>query len=77
MITKTDRYYIERKYHDPEKEFNAFKRMAYHGIGYIEESGLDDAELLKGLEPMTCCGARNSLLTVLLPAALVNAPSGL
>jgi len=50
MITKTDRYYIERKYHDPDKEFNAFRRMAYHGIGYIEESGLDDAEILKGLE---------------------------
>ena len=53
MITKVDRYYIERKYHDPEKEFNAFKRMQYHGIGYIEESGLDDAELLKGLEELS------------------------
>lgn len=28
MITETDRYFIERKYHDPKKEFNAFKRMA-------------------------------------------------
>lgn len=53
MITKTDRYYIERKYHDPDKEYNAFKRMAYHGIGYIEESGLDDTELLKGLEELS------------------------
>ena len=53
MITKTDRYYIERKYHDPDKEFNAFRRMAYHGIGYIEESGLDDAEILKGLEELS------------------------
>ena len=53
MITKTDRYYIERKYHDPDKEFNAFQRMAYHGIGYIEESGLDDTELLKGLEELS------------------------
>lgn len=53
MITKTDRYYIERKYHDPDKEFNAFRRMAYHGIGYIEESGLDDTELLKGLEELS------------------------
>lgn len=50
MITANDRYFIERKYHDPEKEFNPFRRMAYHGIGYIEESGLDDAEILKGLE---------------------------
>ena len=53
MITKTDRYYIERKYHDPEKEFDSFARMKYHGIGYIEESGLDDAEILKGLEELS------------------------
>ncbi|MBE7027393.1 MAG: hypothetical protein E7410_07550 [Ruminococcaceae bacterium] len=53
MITETDRFYIERKYHDPDKEFNAFSRMAYHGIGYIEESGLDDAEILKGLEELS------------------------
>ena len=50
MITKTDRYHIERKYHDPEKEFDAFKRMAYHGIGYIEDSGLDDDQILNGLK---------------------------
>lgn len=53
MINSTDRYYIERKYHDPEKEFDAFRRMAYHGIGYIEESGLDDKEILKGLEHLS------------------------
>lgn len=52
MITKTDRYHIERKYHDPEKEFDAFKRMAYHGIGYIEESGLDDEQILNGLKQL-------------------------
>ena len=50
MITKTDRHHIERKYHDPEKEFDAFKRMAYHGIGYIEDSGLDDDQILNGLK---------------------------
>lgn len=49
MINNSDRYYIERKYHDPEKEFNAFARRAYHGIGYINESGLDDEQLLIGL----------------------------
>lgn len=49
MISASDRYYVERKYHDPEKEFDPFKRMAYHGIGYLEESGLDDEALLKGL----------------------------
>lgn len=53
MISKEDRYFIERKYHDPEKEFDAFRRMAYHGIGYIEESGLVDAEILEGLEKLS------------------------
>lgn len=53
MIAETDRYFVERKYHDPEKEFNAFKRMAYHGIGYIEESGIDDDALLNGLERLS------------------------
>lgn len=53
MIAETDRYFVERKYHDPEKEFDAFKRMAYHGIGYIEESGIDDDALLHGLERLS------------------------
>jgi len=52
MIHSSDRYFVERKYHDPEKEFNPFKRMAYHGIGYLEESGLDDEELLEGLKAL-------------------------
>ena len=52
MINDTDRYFIERKYHDPEKEFNAFDRMAYHGIGYMEESGLDEQGLLDGLKKL-------------------------
>ena len=53
MMNPTDRYFIERKYHDPEKEFDAFSLMAYHGTGYIEESGLGDEELLKGLEQLS------------------------
>lgn len=53
MISSTDRYFIERKYHDPEKEFNPFKRKAYHGAGHIESSGLDDAQLLQGLEQLS------------------------
>lgn len=52
MITELDRYYLERKYHDPEQEFNPFRRRAYHGTGYIEESGLSDEELLQGLEAL-------------------------
>lgn len=52
MISKDDRYYIERKYHDPEKDFNPFARMAYHGVGYIEESGLGEQDLLDGLKKL-------------------------
>ena len=50
MINNTDRYLVERKFHDPEKEFDSFKRMAYHGEGYIEDSGLDDDKLREGLK---------------------------
>ena len=49
MLNSDDRYFIERKYHDPEKDFDPFRRIAYHGIGYLEESGLDDAAILEGL----------------------------
>ncbi|MBQ3075380.1 MAG: pyruvate formate lyase family protein, partial [Clostridia bacterium] len=52
MISEKDRFYIERKYHDPEQPFDPFKRMAYHGIGYIEDSGLDDEALLDGLKSL-------------------------
>lgn len=52
MITENDRYYIERKYHDPEKEFDPFRRMAYHGIGYIKESGLDETGIREGLKKL-------------------------
>lgn len=52
MISNTDRYYIERKYHDPEQPFDPFFRMAYHGIGYDEASGADDDAILDGLHKM-------------------------
>lgn len=48
----TDRVTIERKYHDPEKEFNFFNRMAYHGYDYDETTGLDDAQIEEGLLEM-------------------------
>ncbi len=47
-----DRKYIERKYHDPEAEFDPYSRMKYHGEGYDAESGLDDAGILEGLEKL-------------------------
>ena len=55
-MDKLDRYYIERKYHDPEKDFDPFKRRNYHGIGYLENSGLDDEALLEGLQQLDLTG---------------------
>lgn len=52
MLNAQDRFFIERKYHDPEQPFNPFRRRAYHGIGYREDSGLDDAQLLAGLKAL-------------------------
>ena len=40
-----DRDMIERKYHIPEKEFNSFQRMAYHGYDYDTTTGLGDSEI--------------------------------
>ena len=52
MINSTDRYFIERKYHDSEKAFDPFVRMSYHGVGYIEKSGLDEQGILNGLKEL-------------------------
>ena len=48
-----DREIIERKYHDQEKEFDAFKRMSYHGYDYDTSTGLDDAGIDEGLEKLS------------------------
>lgn len=51
-----DRYYIERKYHNPEEPFDPHRRWEYHGYDYDESTGLDDAgiiEKLRGLEKET------------------------
>ncbi len=50
MINKIDREFIENKYHRTDKSFNSLNRMAYHGIGYAEETGKDDVEILAGLK---------------------------
>lgn len=47
-----DRDFIERKYHNPYAEFNPYRRMEYHGVGYDEESGLDDGEIINGLKEL-------------------------
>ncbi|MGN1094527.1 MAG: pyruvate formate lyase family protein, partial [Candidatus Neoclostridium sp.] len=48
----SDRYYIERKYHDPDGEFNPYARMKYHGTGYDEQSGQDDEQISAGLNEL-------------------------
>jgi len=48
-----DRDMIERKYHIPEKEFNSFQRMAYHGYDYDETTGLDDGKIDKELSKLS------------------------
>ena len=49
-----DRPIIETKYHFPDRPFNPYRRMAYHGYAYDEATGKSDEEivaLLKELEP--------------------------
>ena len=38
MMNQTDRYFIERKYHDLEQDFDPFSRMAYHGIDVLRNN---------------------------------------
>ena len=45
LINKADREFIENKYHRTDKPFNSLNRMAYHGIGYAEETGFSVAAL--------------------------------
>lgn len=52
LINKTDRKFIENKYHKTDEPFNPLNRMAYHGIGYAEQTGSDDADILAGLKAM-------------------------
>ena len=44
-----DRATIERKYHDPDKPYDGFRRMAYHGYDYDASTGLTDAQIKAGL----------------------------
>lgn len=48
-----DREFIERKYHNPNEEFDPYNRMKYHGEGYDEASGLDDEGILNGLKNLS------------------------
>lgn len=44
-----DRPVIEHKYHDPDKPFNAFDRMHYHGYEFDPATGMTDEEINAGL----------------------------
>ena len=41
------------KYHIQDEPLNPFTRMVYHGVGYMEESGLDENGLFEGLKRPT------------------------
>lgn len=51
-----DRRFIEQKYHNHDENFNPYNRMAYHGEGYIKETGLCDEEILEGLNNLKIDG---------------------
>ena len=42
-----DRPVIETKYHWPDRPFNPYKRMAYHGYDYDEATGKSDEEIMQ------------------------------
>ena len=47
-----DRYYIERKYHNPDAPFNSYLRWNYHGYAYDASTGMDDDEMQAGLRAL-------------------------
>ncbi|MBQ8894315.1 MAG: hypothetical protein IJ043_07900 [Clostridia bacterium] len=51
-----DRPFIERKYHDPKKPFDAYKRRAYHGYDYDPATGMTDEEIAAGLRELDLSG---------------------
>ena len=48
-MLKEDRTFIENKYHDTSKPYNAYDRMGYHGWTCDERTGLSDDEMKKEL----------------------------
>ncbi|MBR5527799.1 MAG: hypothetical protein IKV97_02260 [Clostridia bacterium] len=48
-----DREVIENKYHKKNEEYDAFRRMEYHGYDYDEATGLDDDGIYKGLSELS------------------------
>lgn len=53
-LPEADRKVIENKYHITDAPFDPFKRMAYHGYDYEENTGLSDEEIKAGLAELSC-----------------------
>jgi pyruvate-formate lyase len=53
VINEQDRKYLENKYHRTDQPFDPFKRMAYHGYDYDENTGLDDQGIKQGLRKLS------------------------
>ncbi|MBQ7975541.1 MAG: hypothetical protein IJ300_07630 [Clostridia bacterium] len=49
----SDRETIERKYHNPDEEFDSDRRFTYHGYDYDPSTGMNETDLKKGLEEYT------------------------
>lgn len=47
-----DREFLENKYHKTTEPFNPYSRMAYHGNDFDKSTGLEDSEILAGLEKL-------------------------
>ena len=50
MMFSDDRIYIENKYHKTNEPFNPHERMAYHGYDFDKTTGMEDEEIVRGLE---------------------------
>lgn len=50
MMFSDDRIYIENKYHKTNEPFNPHERMAYHGYDFDKTTGMEDEEIVQGLE---------------------------
>ena len=51
-ISDSDRHFIENKYHRQDQPFDPYQRYAYHGYEFDETTGLNDEEMLAGLEKL-------------------------
>lgn len=51
-ISEADRSFIENKYHRQDQPFDPYNRFGYHGYEFLPETGLDDAQMLRGLRAL-------------------------